>query len=59
MISIERVKENSIIFENSFCKELYRVMIHGILHLIGYDDKSEKEKKKMKEKENYYLIKIS
>ena len=54
-ISIDRVKENSSIFENSFSDELNRVMIHGILHLIGYDDKNDKDKMKMKEKEDYYL----
>tara|TARA_X000000368_G_scaffold241786_1_gene191002 strand:+ start:350 stop:763 length:414 start_codon:yes stop_codon:yes gene_type:complete len=58
MISIDRVKENSTIFDNSFSEELHRVMIHGILHLIGYDDKTEKEKKLMKEKENFYLKKL-
>lgn len=58
MISIERVKENSITFENSFTEELYRVMIHGILHLIGYDDLSKEDKDIMTEKENYYLKKI-
>tara|TARA_B110000879_G_scaffold45318_1_gene63941 strand:- start:906 stop:1319 length:414 start_codon:yes stop_codon:yes gene_type:complete len=55
MISIDRVKENSTTFENSFNEELKRVMIHGILHLIGYNDKSDKEKELMREKENYYL----
>ena len=55
MISIDRVKENSITFENSFNEELKRVMIHGILHLIGYNDKSYKEKELMREKENFYL----
>ena len=55
MISIDRVKENSITFENSFNEELKRVMIHGILHLIGYNDKSDKEKELMREKENFYL----
>jgi len=44
MISIDRVKENSTTFENSFNEELKRIMIHGILHLIGYNDKSDKEK---------------
>ena len=58
MISIDRVKENSTIFDNPFSEELHRVMIHGILHLIGYDDKTEKEKKLMKEKENFYLKKL-
>jgi len=55
MISIDRVKENSTIFENSFNEELKRVMIHGILHLIGYNDKSEKEEELMRKKENFYL----
>ena len=55
MISIDRVKENSTTFENSFNEELRRVMIHGILHLIGYNDKSDKEKELMREKENFYL----
>jgi len=55
MISIDRVKENSTIFENSFNEELKRVMIHGILHLIGYNDKSEEEEELMRKKENFYL----
>ena len=55
MISIDRIKENSTTFENSFNEELKRVMIHGILHLIGYNDKSNKEKELMREKENFYL----
>ena len=57
MISIDRVKENSTIFENSFSDELKRVMSHGILHLIGYDDHNEKDKEIMREKENYYMNK--
>ena len=59
MISIDRVKENSRIFENSFFNELNRVMIHGILHLIGYNDKTDEEKQKMREKEDYYLNRLS
>ncbi|MFC2104756.1 rRNA maturation RNase YbeY [Bacteroidota bacterium] len=39
-------------------KELYRVMIHGILHLIGYDDQNDEEKAEMNEKENYYLERL-
>jgi probable rRNA maturation factor len=35
--------------------ELHRVMIHGILHLIGYKDKSKSERIEMSEKENFYL----
>ena len=58
MISIDRVKENSSIFENSFLDELHRVMIHGVLHLIGYDDQSKKEKQIMRSKEDFYLKKL-
>ena len=58
MISIDRVKENSSIFENSFSDELHRVMIHGVLHLIGYNDKTKKEKQTMRNKEDYYLKKL-
>ena len=58
MISIDRVKENSTIFEHTFLDELHRVMIHGVLHLIGYDDQNEKEKEIMREKEDFYLKKL-
>jgi probable rRNA maturation factor len=57
-ISIERVKENAKIFASSFNDELMRVMIHGVLHLCGYGDKSSSESKKMRQKENYYLAKF-
>ena len=58
MISVERVMENSSIFENSFSKELNRVMIHGILHLIGYNDKTDGEKEIIRKKEDYYVNKF-
>jgi len=54
MISIDRVRENSSIFDQKFEDELHRVIIHGILHIIGYNDKTEEEKKLMRKKENYY-----
>ena len=54
-ISIERVEENAINREQPFEKELHRVMIHGVLHLLGYGDKSAGEKKKMREKEDSCL----
>jgi rRNA maturation RNase YbeY len=54
-ISIERVKENALIFKVPFLKELYRVMFHGALHLAGYKDKSKAEQVEMREKEDYYL----
>ncbi len=56
-ISIERVIENAKKFEVDFEDELHRVMVHGVLHLIGYKDKKKEEKEKMRAKENYYLNK--
>lgn len=56
IISAERISENAKKYNVSFDTELYRVMAHGVLHVLGYSDKSTAEKKKMKEKENYYLI---
>jgi len=58
-ISIDRIKENATKFEVPFLKELERVMIHGVLHLCGYGDKSKKEEKVMREKENFYLEKLN
>jgi rRNA maturation RNase YbeY len=57
-ISIERVKENSAEFNTSLIKELYRVMFHGVLHLIGYNDKTADEKIVMREKEDLYLSEV-
>jgi len=54
-ISLDRVKENSVEHGKTFNEELHRVMIHGILHLVGYNDKTAKEKEKMREKENTCL----
>lgn len=54
-ISIERIDENANKFGVTFNDELHRVMIHGILHLCGYNDKTEDGKKLMRKKEDYYL----
>lgn len=54
-ISIDRIKENSRIYSVPVRKELYRVIIHGVLHLIGYNDKTSVEAEVMKQKEDYYL----
>jgi probable rRNA maturation factor len=54
-ISIERVEENSEKFETTFDNELYRVMIHGVLHLCGYKDKTKKDVGLMRKKENHAL----
>lgn len=54
-ISVERVKENAATYTSSFDVELHRVMIHGVLHYMGYKDKSNEEKQRMREKENQCL----
>ncbi len=54
-ISVDRVKENAVIFDSSFIKELYRVIIHGVLHLMKYVDKTEEDKEFMRKKEEFYL----
>ena len=54
-ISTERVKENALKYGVDFMSELYRVIFHGILHLCGYDDSTDKEKEIIRNKENYYL----
>ena len=58
-ISLDRIKENAAKFDVPFLKELKRVMIHGVLHLCGYGDKSEKEAAIMRAKENFYLERLS
>ena len=54
-ISIDRVKENASINGVSFEKEMARVLVHGVLHLVGYDDHSDEEKIIMRGKEDYYI----
>lgn len=58
-ISFERVKENAQKFNVSETEELFRVIIHGVLHLIGYQDDSISNKEEMTAKENYYLSLLS
>lgn len=54
-ISIDRVKENAIKFDQTIEYELFRVIIHGVLHLLGYKDKNKTDKAIMTEKEDFYL----
>ena len=54
-ISIERVKENAAKFKVTFEDELHRVLIHGILHLCGYKDKSKLDAELMRKRENWAL----
>ena len=54
-ISIDSVRENASFYGVEFSTELNRVIVHGLLHLIGYDDHSEDDIAVMRAKENYYL----
>ena len=54
-ISIDSVRENAQFYGTEFADELNRVMVHGLLHLVGYDDHSEADIAVMRQKENYYL----
>ncbi|MCR5243598.1 MAG: rRNA maturation RNase YbeY [Bacteroidales bacterium] len=54
-ISVDSVRENALFYKTEFTDELNRVIVHGLLHLIGYDDHSDEDIKVMRSKENYYL----
>ena len=54
-ISVDSVRENALYYGTEFEDELNRVIVHGALHLIGYDDHSEEDIAMMRSKENYYL----
>jgi len=54
-ISIDRVEENSSNLKKDFNEELHRVIIHGLLHLLGYNDKTDVEKAEMRKKEDACL----
>ena len=54
-ISVDRVRENATKFEVDFNSELFRVLIHGILHFCGYKDKLDNEVSAMRAKEDYYI----
>lgn len=55
-ISIDRIKENAVTFNRSFRDELHRVMAHGVLHLIGFDDLCEEDEMQMREEEERCLL---
>ena len=57
-ISLERINDNAKFYQVSYNYELQRVMAHGLLHLLGYNDKNKEEKKIIRKKENYYLDNI-
>ncbi len=54
-ISLDRVLENSLSYNVSYNNELFRILVHGILHLLGFNDKLNDEKALMTEKEDFYL----
>lgn len=54
-ISIDRVSENAITHNTTIMNELSRVMVHGLLHLLGFNDKTDEEKRVMREKEDTYI----
>lgn len=54
-ISVDSVRENAVEFGTEFDDELHRVIVHGLLHLIGYYDHTPEDQKLMREKEDYYL----
>ena len=54
-ISLDRIKENALNYNVSLEAELLRVLIHGILHLVGYDDSNEEKRSEMRRMEDYWL----
>jgi len=58
-ISVDTVRDNAEKYHVDFLHELHRVIIHGVLHLCGYQDKSPKQAKQMREKEDFYLNLLS
>lgn len=57
-ISVDMVKENAKRFDTDFLTELHRVIIHGVLHLLGYKDKCDEDQAEMTQKEDFYLDKF-
>jgi len=57
-ISLERIKENAVTFSKTVEEELQRVIIHGVLHLLGYKDKTKSAKEEMTKEENNCLKKL-
>lgn len=58
LISVDTVRGNANEYCVSYRDELMRVIVHGVLHLCGYKDKTEQETEMMREKENFYLAQL-
>ncbi len=58
-ISVDTVKDNSSFYKTEFIDEIHRVIIHGVLHLLQYDDHTEHDQMTMRSKEDYYLAKLN
>lgn len=54
-ISVDRVRDNAQTYGVDFLNELHRVLIHGVLHLVGYNDKTDEDQETMTSKEDFYL----
>ena len=54
-ISVDTVRDNAVFYKTDFETELNRVMVHGVLHLIGYDDHDDGDVRIMRSKEDFYL----
>jgi probable rRNA maturation factor len=53
--NLEQIERQAYLYKTKFIEEFFRIVIHGVLHLIGYDDQTVTNKKSMTEKEDYYL----
>ena len=59
LLSLDRIKKNAEFYNTSYKQEFKRVLIHGMLHLAGYNDSTLKEQELIRNKENFYLSKFT
>jgi probable rRNA maturation factor len=58
IISLDRIKENALNYNVSLDEELFRVIIHGVLHLVGYDDSDEESRGEMRRMEDFWIMSV-